>query len=222
MRRMMNAEHGLQFPLETRLVDGPHQTTRVHALTSAPSMSTMSALRRYKTSMGPCAGSCSPGDKAVQPDHFQFWPAHLPKEMPLPETSLYRNLEATANRFPDKAAVQYYGTPLTYRKLKDEADVLAGFLQQRAGVKRGERILLFMQNSPQFIIAFYAILRADAMVVPINPMNLTKEVGHIVTDSGATVLFTAQEVYPQVRPLVGQGLQQVVVAAYADYIRQPS
>ncbi|HXF18137.1 MAG TPA: hypothetical protein VN496_14095, partial [Burkholderiales bacterium] len=49
------------------------------------------------------------GERPVQPDHYQFWPAHLPREMPLPETSLYRNLEATAARFPDKPVVQYYG-----------------------------------------------------------------------------------------------------------------
>ncbi len=61
------------------------------------------------------------------------------------------------------------------------------------GVKRGDRVLLFMQNSPQFMIAFYAILRADAMVVPVNPMNLTEELRHYVADSDAVVAITGQE-----------------------------
>ena len=47
-------------------------------------------------------------------------------------------------------------------------------------MKRGDRVLLFMQNSPQFFVGFYAILRADAMVVPVNPMNLTEELRHYV------------------------------------------
>jgi len=157
------------------------------------------------------------GERPVQPDHYQFWPAHLPREMPLPDTSLYRHLEATAARFPDKPAVQYYGTPLTYRQFKEEVDALAGFLQRRAGVTRGERVLLFIQNSPQFMIAFYAILRADAMVVPINPMNLTEELRHYVVDSDARVAIIGQELLAQVRPLIGEGLQQVIVAAYSDY-----
>src|SRR4051812_4975029 len=204
------------------LVDVPQRTdARAMHCPQRRACPNILALRRYpKLRIAIAPDSSSPGERPVQPDHFQFWPAHLPREMPLPETSLYRNLEATANRFPDKPAVQYYGTPLTYRKLKDEADVLAGFLQQRAGVKRGERILLFMQNSPQFIIAFYAILLADAMVVPINPMNLTEELRHYVGDSDARVAIIGQELLAQVRPLIGAGLHHVIVAAYSDYRTQ--
>ena len=158
----------------------------------------------------------------MEPDHFRFWPPGLPREMPLPATSLYRNLEATAARHPDKAAVIYYGTPLSYGEFKRQVDALAGFLQRRGGVKRGDRVLLFMQNSPQFMIAFYAILRADAMVVPVNPMNLTEELRHYVADSDATVAITGQELLAQVRPLLGEGLQHVVVATYSDYQTAPT
>jgi fatty-acyl-CoA synthase len=156
----------------------------------------------------------------LEPDHYRFWPAHLPREMALPETSLYRNLQATAERFPGKTAVFYYGTPLSYRQFKRDVDAMAGFLQQRAGVKRGDRVLLFMQNSPQFMIAFYAILRADAMVVPVNPMNLTEELRHYVADSDATVAVTGQELFAQIRPLIGDGLRRVIVAAYSDYLTE--
>ena len=55
-------------------------------------------------------------------------------------------------------------------------------------MKRGDRVALYMQNSPQWVIAFYAILRADAVVVPINPMNLTAEVEYMLEDSGAAVM----------------------------------
>ncbi len=158
----------------------------------------------------------------MEPDHYRFWPPGLAHEMPLPQTSLYGNLEATTARFPDKTAVVYYGTPLSYRAFKQDVDALAGFLQQRAGVKRGDRVLLFMQNSPQFMIAFYAILRADAMVVPVNPMNLTEELRHYVADSDAVVAITGQELFAQVQPLIGDGLKNVVVAAYADYRTGPT
>src|SRR5678810_626024 len=75
------------------------------------------------------------------------------------------------------------------------------------------------RNSPQFVIAYYAILRADAMVVPINPMNLTKEVGHIVNDSGARVLIAAQDQLSRVEPLLGHGLEHIIVASYSDYLK---
>lgn len=152
--------------------------------------------------------------------HHRFWPEHVPKTIALPDASVYRNLEAAAARFAGKPAIIYYGTPLSYGALKHQADALAGFLQSRCGVARGERVLLFMQNSPQFVIAFYAILRADAMVVPVNPMNLSEELRHYVADSDARIVVTAQELYPHVRPLIGNGVEQVIVAAYSDYASQ--
>src|SRR5258708_37168030 len=175
-----------------------------------------------------CWDDAARGEQRLEPDHYRFWPAHLTREMPLPDTSLYRNLEATAARFPGKTVVVCYGTPLSYRQFKHDVDALAGFLQRRAGVKRGDRVLLFMQNSPQFMIAFYAILRADAMVVPVNPMNLTEELRHYVADSDAAVAIIGQELLAQVRPLIdedlrsGVGLQRVIVAAYSDYRTQPT
>src|SRR4029078_860955 len=134
----------------------------------------------------------------MQTSQCRVWPKYLPQRLTYPHTSLYFNLEVSARRYPDKPLLIYYGNTLTFRQVKDEVDALAGFLQQRCSVKRGDRVLLFMQNSPQFIIAYYAILRADAMVVPINPMNLTEELRHYVSDSDATVALAGQELYAQV------------------------
>ncbi|NBS56869.1 MAG: long-chain fatty acid--CoA ligase, partial [Betaproteobacteria bacterium] len=64
----------------------------------------------------------------------------------------------------------------------------------------------------------YAILRADATVVPVNPMNRTEELRHYVEDSGATVAICGQEVWPQVEPLMSEGLAHCVVGTYSDYI----
>ena len=155
--------------------------------------------------------------------HYKHWPAGLPYTLTAPVTSVYTNLEISARRYPNKAAIIFYDAILTYAEFNAQVDALAGFLQQRCGVKRGDRVLLFMQNSPQFIIAYYAILRADAMVVPVNPMNLTEELRHHVADSGAAVALTGQELYPQIKPLLTRGgLQHVVVAAYSDYTTTPA
>jgi fatty-acyl-CoA synthase len=153
--------------------------------------------------------------------HSPFWPAGLPHHLEVPSTSVYRNLEATAARVPERDAVIFYDTRLNYAELKREVDRLAGFLQQRAGVQRGDRVLLYMQNSPQFIIAYYAILRADAMVVPVNPMNLTAELAHYIADSDAVVAIVGQELHSQIRPHLTSGsLKHLIVAAYSDYAMQ--
>lgn len=153
--------------------------------------------------------------------HLQFWP-HAPRHLTAPNTSLWFNVEVSATRFPDKPLLYFYDSALTYAAFRREAERLAGYLQSVCGVRRGDRVALYLQNSPQFIIAYYAILRADAMVVPINPMNLTKEVGHIVTDSGARVLIAAQDQLSRVEPLIGAGLSRVIVACYADYLTSPT
>ncbi len=157
----------------------------------------------------------------MEPSHYRFWPENVPREVTLPRASVYHNLASAAARDPDKTALIYYGSPLTYRDFKSEVDKLAGFLQRRCGVGKGDRVLLFMQNSPQFMIAFYAILRADAMVVPVNPMNLTDELRHYISDSDARVAIAGQELFAQLRPLMGAGLEDALLAAYSDYLTQP-
>ena len=154
--------------------------------------------------------------------HFRFWPDGVPRTIDIPDQSVYQNLVESAVGKPDTTASIYYGATLSYAELKRQADCLAGFLQQRCNVIKGDRVLLDMQNSPQFMIAYYAIIRADAMVVPVNPMNLTEELRHFVTDSGARTILGAQELYPQIRPLVDEGLvDHVIVACYSEYAGQP-
>ena len=150
--------------------------------------------------------------------HFDFWPKGLPRDITAPATHLFYNLEVSAIRYPDKPFLIFYDTPLTFRELKDQAEALAGHLQHECGVQRGDRVLLVMQNSPQFIIAYYAVLRADAIVVPVNPMSVTAELAHYLDDSGARVAIIAQEVYGQLRSLIEEHLDHAIVAAYADYV----
>ena len=154
--------------------------------------------------------------------HLPFWPEYAPKHLWVPQTNLYFNVEVSAARFPDKPFIIFYDTAIGYRRFKEETEKVAGWLQQVCGVKKGDRVLLYMQNSPQFMAAFYGILRADAVVVPVNPMNLTNELRHYMTDSGAKVAFAAQELYPRIQPLLGEGLDTIVVASYSDYLEQPT
>ena len=151
--------------------------------------------------------------------HYQHWPAGLPRTLTVPDSSVYYNLEVSARRYAKKTAIIFYDSEISYGRLNAEVEALAGYLQRVCGVQRGDRVLLNMQNSPQFVIAYYAILRADAMVVPVNPMLLTDELAHYVEDSGAKVVIAAQEIFSRLAPLVGNSkLQHAVVATYSDYL----
>ena len=85
-------------------------------------------------------------------------------------------------------------------------------------MRKGDRVLLDMQNSPQYMLGFYAILRAGAVVVPVSPMNVVDELEHCAADSGARVALVGQEVYEHFQPLLGNLLDHVVVATYSDYL----
>ena len=156
-------------------------------------------------------------------EHFKFWPEHSLHHLDLPATNLFYNLEVSARRRPEKSCLIFYDTRISYAEVHAEAEHLAGYLEHCCGVRKGDRVLLYMQNSPQFVIAYYAILRANAVVVPLNPMYLTQEVLRCARDCGARVAIVSQEIYPRVEPLVGgSDLGRVVVATYADYLRAPT
>jgi fatty-acyl-CoA synthase len=149
--------------------------------------------------------------------HFAYWPKRVPHSLTIPETTLCYNLDVSATRYPRKTAIVYYGREITYRELASEVNRLAGYLE-RSGVKREDRVLLQMQNCPQFIIGFYAILRANAVVVPLNSMLVTNELRHYVQDSQAELVLVGQDLYPQIVPLLREGtVRRAVVVAYSDY-----
>ena len=129
--------------------------------------------------------------------HFQFWPKRVPHRLTLPDTSLWQNLAVSALRYPEKPALVFFGQVVTYRELLQKAERLAQYLRG-LGVKKGDRIVLNMQNCPQLVIAHWAILRANAVVVPVNPMNRTEELKHYITDPDAKVALTTGDLAEEV------------------------
>lgn len=152
--------------------------------------------------------------------HHRIWPRRLPRELVVPQTSLWFNLEVAATRYPDKPACLFFGRPLRYRELRAQALAIAGWLRER-GVGKGDRVSLFMQNCPQYVAALYGILRADAVVVPVNPMNRADEFGHYIADPQAKVVICSADlagIVAQANAALpeAQRLTDVLVARYAD------
>src|SRR3569832_2009649 len=124
--------------------------------------------------------------------HYKFWPPRLPHSLTPPATSLWHNLAISALRYPDKPAIIFLGRIYSYREVVRLAERLAARLAS-LGVKRGDRVMLDMQNCPQLLIAHFAILRANAVVVPVNPMNRAEELKHYITDPDAKVAITTAD-----------------------------
>ena len=129
--------------------------------------------------------------------------------------AVYANLVASAAKHPQRTAIDYYGSRSRMPSSSARSTRSPASCSSAAACARGDRVLLYTQNSPQFIIAYYAILRADAVVVPVNPMNRTEELRHYVEDSDARVAIAGKDVLRELEPL---GLPHVLPIVYADYL----
>jgi len=128
--------------------------------------------------------------------HVAVWPVRLPARITPPAGSLWQNLAINAQRYPYKDALIYMGSAWTYQALMHACEQLAGQLK-RLGVSRGDRVVLDMQNCPQLVIAHFAILRLDAVVVPVNPMNKAQELQHYIVDPDVKVAITTADLAPE-------------------------
>jgi fatty-acyl-CoA synthase len=152
--------------------------------------------------------------------HHRFWPKRLPHSIRTPRTSLWFNLQTSAQRYPDKPALVFFDRSTSYAQLKEQAERVAAYLQSQ-GVRSGDRVVLLMQNCPQWIASYYGIVRANAVVVPVNPMNRAEELKHYITDPDVKVaicaadlaeeLVKASEALPE-----DQQLRHLLVTHYSD------
>lgn len=151
-------------------------------------------------------------------NHFKFWPPRLSKSLTIPKTTIYDNLVISTKKYPDKIAIHYYGRSITYTELLEEVEILAGYLKKKLGVEKQEKVLLFMQNSPQYLISFFAILRLRAVVVPINPMSTTQDLAFYVKDCDIKYAIIGEELYNNIVPLIKEtSLNNIIVTSYSEY-----
>ena len=154
----------------------------------------------------------------MQSRHFGVWPKGQPFSLSPADHSVFDNLVLAANRAPDRTAIWYYGQALSYRALLDQVRWLAGYLTHVAGIGPNDRVALYLQNAPQFVIAYYAVLAANAVIVPVNPMSRRAELGHILGDSGARAVVFGEELGAVLSGVAGDFQPSALISArYRDY-----
>jgi long-chain acyl-CoA synthetase len=125
-------------------------------------------------------------------------------------------LRETARRMPDKAALIFHDQPISYAAVEHEVERAAGGLAG-LGIRKGDRVAVMVHNVPQFVYAYYGILRLGAVMVPLNTMYTIEEVGTIVADAEARAIVVADPFLSSVEGL-REGLpmlEHVVVAGSA-------
>jgi long-chain acyl-CoA synthetase len=148
------------------------------------------------------------------------WLAHyqqgVPSQVEVPLKSLAQLFDEATEQAPSRAAVAFYGRSITYRELRDATDRLACALAA-LGVKKGDRVALYLLNSPQFIIAYFAALKCGATVTPISPVYTSHEVRYQLADSGARAIVCQDILYEKVAKS-GAQLDLAIVTNVNEYL----
>ena len=150
------------------------------------------------------------------------WPEGLPFSLDLSNETVFNNLKLSAKKYPYQDAIIFYGNKITYSELFLEVKKIAGYLKKELNLSNGERIGIVMQNCPQFIITYYAILGINCVVVPINPMLEVDEICFILKDSNIAALFVAADkikvVTASLKKLKSTSVPLICIQ-YMDYIK---
>jgi long-chain acyl-CoA synthetase len=144
---------------------------------------------------------------------------YVPEELPLPEKSMIDLFEESAGRVPDQDAVRYFDETISYGGLDDLANRFCTLLSSR-GIEKGDRVAVYTQNNPQFLIAQYGAWKRGAAVVPLNPMLKGRELDYHLNDSGAKVLVCLESLYASVAKEVvaGTSVEHVYTTSELDFL----
>jgi long-chain acyl-CoA synthetase len=124
----------------------------------------------------------------------------VPHTIDYPEVPLHNLLEESAKKYPDSACTVFKGAKITYKEMDAITDQLAAGLSA-LGVKKGDRVGIFMPNTPQFVMAYFAILKAGGVVVATNPLYSEREIKHQVNDAGIEIMLVMSNFYNTVKKI---------------------
>jgi long-chain acyl-CoA synthetase len=125
---------------------------------------------------------------------FNMWPADVPKNIKYSAVPLQRVLQKTAENYPAQVAIVYDGKEITYAQLDSLSNQFAHALA-KLGVTKGDRVAIFLPNAPQFIIAYFGILKVGAVVTAISPLHREREVEYQLCDSEARTVIALDSLY---------------------------
>jgi len=146
----------------------------------------------------------------------RFYAAGVPHKVSIPNIPVTGLLDEAARRHGRRTALVFFGRRTSYRALRTAVDRFAGGLTA-LGVGRGDRVALVLPNCPQYVVAFYAVLRLGAVVVPTNPLYTEAELAHQLTDSGAVLAVVHDGAFAAVDAVRdGTALRAVVTTSLAD------
>jgi long-chain acyl-CoA synthetase len=162
--------------------------------------------------------AAKPVEKPSEKPWFKSWPKGVPKHIDYPEVPLFDLLRKTAEKYPNHAALVYFDREITYKELDLASDKFATALAD-LGVKKGDKVAIFLPNTPQFIMAYYGAIKIGAIETAISPLYKEREVEHQLNDSKAETIVVLDLLYPIVEKVWDKTkLKRVIVTGLKDYM----
>ena len=135
----------------------------------------------------------------------------VPRQLDYPEVPLFHFLEESARRFPEKPCTIFKGAQISYQEMNNLTDRLAAGLVD-LGVQKGDRVGILIPNTPQFVMAYFAVLKAGGVVAATNPMYTEREIKHQANDSGMKLMIVMSNYYEKLKNVQPEtGIKQLVV-----------
>jgi long-chain acyl-CoA synthetase len=147
---------------------------------------------------------------------LKFYPTGIPQTIDIPDKSLPQVFDEVASRYSGKDAIIFYGNKLSYGKLREEVDKFSRALYE-LGIGKGDKLALYLLNSPQYIIAYFGALKAGATLTPISPVYTSIEVKHQLEDSEAESIVCQDFLYENVERS-GVKLKNVIITDIGEYL----
>ena len=166
-----------------------------------------------------------PLDSAPDKPWLKYYESGVRAHIDYPVRPMHAFLEDVATQSPEKTATIFGGVvqdalldaKLSYKEMNDQVNRLANALTA-LGVKKGDRVALYLPNCPQYVISYYAILKLGAIVVPNNPLYVPRELEFQLNDSGAETIICLSRLYPYVRMVrPNTNLKNVIVTSIKEY-----
>ena len=148
---------------------------------------------------------------AQEPLWVKNYQPGVPARIELPTQSLTVMMEDAVRRFGSGVALEFFGAEITYRELGEQIDRAAEGLR-RLGVRKGHRVAVILPNCPQYLIAFYAVLRLGAVVVGHNPLYTERELRHQFENHGAKVAIVWDKAVEKVQDFPDDVAVETIVA----------
>ncbi len=157
----------------------------------------------------------------MQKQWLEKYPADIPESIQYPHKTISDFLSDTAERFPQKTAVIFFGKKINYKELHNLTIKFANALVNM-GVKKGDRVAIMLPNCPHEVIAYYAVLKIGAIVVQFNPLYTERETEYQLNDSDSEIIIILDVLYKNLKNIINKTpIKNIILCSISDFLPFP-